>query len=632
ADLAHTAAVGRRHLAERLAVVCASTEDLRLDLESALRQGVLGGRRRRPAGALSEITFLLDDRAVPANDLHPYPLAAAAFNECLDLITASLGFRPASGLAIVFSPQCAMPAWWRSWGVAPSQIVVRGDGVYAAAFIAGTLSLEDAAKAVAYRVASETSGSGTALETAIAHELSDQLKDLEYRHPIVEVVSGSTGFSISDRIASARFWREYGATPAQSDSFQPTTDCDNRLTVDLGAGARPMLDTVRELYVSGVDIDWKAFRVVPGGRKIALPTYPFESRRCWFRGRETNVSADLPAGQSQDAAGVFEIAWRLQPRVPPPAARIDDDGVTLVFAHPTGVTQDVVAQVGARRIIVEPGQTFRDAGDRFEIDPQSAGDYLELLETIARRGLTIGHILFLWNLDVADGVTDDTIEPSIEAVCWPLVRLTSALEEALPPDRSARIVIVTRGAHAVTGVDRLVSPVQATAAAVGRVMASEHPQWSCRLIDVPAFLEEGWEEAVVTEGLGDALEPEICLRGTQRWAARLVRKGMDVAASPFHLRADSTYLITGGLGGLGLTVGQWMAANGAGHIVLMGRNGITEDQRFDAARRAIELMRGSGARVTVAQADVSDREQLRSVFAALAAERPLRGIVHAAGA
>src|SRR6185503_2718840 len=97
-------------------------------------------------------------------------------------------------------------------------------------------------------------------------------------------------------------------------------------------------------------------------------------------------------------------------------------------------------------------------------------------------------------------------------------RLTSALEEALPPERSARVFIVTRGAHAVPGVDRLVSPVQATAAAVGRVMASEHPKWRCRLIDVPAFLAEGWDEAVVTEGLGDALEPEICLRGTQRWA------------------------------------------------------------------------------------------------------------------
>jgi NADPH:quinone reductase-like Zn-dependent oxidoreductase/acyl carrier protein len=91
-----------------------------------------------------------------------------------------------------------------------------------------------------------------------------------------------------------------------------------------------------------------------------------------------------------------------------------------------------------------------------------------------------------------------------------------------------------------------------------------------------------------------------------------------VASEGVRLRRDASYLVTGGLGGLGLTIGRWLAENGAGHVVLVGREAV--------ATPAVEQMRAH-ARVSVVAADVADESRMREVLATLP---DLRGVVHAA--
>ncbi|HVD77687.1 MAG TPA: type I polyketide synthase, partial [Vicinamibacteria bacterium] len=93
------------------------------------------------------------------------------------------------------------------------------------------------------------------------------------------------------------------------------------------------------------------------------------------------------------------------------------------------------------------------------------------------------------------------------------------------------------------------------------------------------------------------------------------------------IRSDVSYLVTGGLGGLGLAVARWLVDEGARSLVLVGRHGPSPE-----ARTALETMETAGARVTVALADVSDAGRLAAVLADID-ERlpPLRGIIHAAG-
>jgi acyl transferase domain-containing protein/NADPH:quinone reductase-like Zn-dependent oxidoreductase/acyl carrier protein len=89
----------------------------------------------------------------------------------------------------------------------------------------------------------------------------------------------------------------------------------------------------------------------------------------------------------------------------------------------------------------------------------------------------------------------------------------------------------------------------------------------------------------------------------------------------------NSYLITGGLGGLGLALAGWMAEQGAGHVILVGRRLPERDDQ----REAIAAMERLGTRVTVASADVATRAQLAEVIEAIPAELPLAGVVHTAG-
>ena len=91
--------------------------------------------------------------------------------------------------------------------------------------------------------------------------------------------------------------------------------------------------------------------------------------------------------------------------------------------------------------------------------------------------------------------------------------------------------------------------------------------------------------------------------------------------------ADGAYLITGGLGDLGLLAAEWLVERGARRLVLMGRR-----EASSAAQTAIDRMRRAGAEIVVAKADVSRPEQLARVLAMIEQTAPpLKGIIHAAG-
>ena len=93
------------------------------------------------------------------------------------------------------------------------------------------------------------------------------------------------------------------------------------------------------------------------------------------------------------------------------------------------------------------------------------------------------------------------------------------------------------------------------------------------------------------------------------------------------LATDGTYLVTGGLGGLGLKVARWLVDRGARHLVLMGRSGCSEE-----ASRLVEDLQKTGARILIRKCDVGDREDVVAMLSAVRNEMPpMRGIFHLAG-
>ncbi len=94
------------------------------------------------------------------------------------------------------------------------------------------------------------------------------------------------------------------------------------------------------------------------------------------------------------------------------------------------------------------------------------------------------------------------------------------------------------------------------------------------------------------------------------------------------IQPDATYLITGGLGGLGLLLSRWLVEKGARNLVLMGRSSPSEN-----AQKIIQELEKSGAQIVVARADVSRESDVAGVLEDIQRNMPpLRGVIHAAGA
>ena len=190
-----------------------------------------------------------------------------------------------------------------------------------------------------------------------------------------------------------------------------------------------------------------------------------------------------------------------------------------------------------------------------------------------------------------------------------------------------------------------VSVPQAALWGAARVVAEEHPEYWGGLVDLDP--RAGWLDcaaALVAQLRASDNEDQIALRGSQRFVLRLTaaRGAEHLPPSEFVWRADAAYLITGGLGEVGLHIARTMAAHGVRRLVLIGRTALPArdqwadlDPQHPMAGRvlAVRELESAGVAVHVAALDVSDERQLRAFLDRYTKEAwpPIRGVVHAAG-
>src|SRR5262249_44743583 len=143
--------------------------------------------------------------------------------------------------------------------------------------------------------------------------------------------------------------------------------------------------------------------------------------------------------------------------------------------------------------------------------------------------------------------------------------------------RGTRFWVVTRGAEATGDRDRPVALAQAPLRGLGRALALEHPELWGGLVDLDPETHPDEARALAAELLRDGSEREdqVAFRSGRRLVARLVPKTVSPAETHGpELRPGGTYLVTGGLGALGLRVARWLVERGARRLVLVGRHGL----------------------------------------------------------
>ena len=421
-----------------------------------------------------------------------------------------------------------------------------------------------------------------------------------------------------------------------------------RHPADARGDAEALLDAIARMWLGGVPVRWRGLHAVQGTR-VPLPTYPFERQRHTV---DAAPAGSVDAANTSAAEPLLRRSSRIDDWFYAPTWTRDDSPPTapapaqwLVLGDGSAWVRELcesLRRMGLEPVLVERGETCAalDAA-HWRVRHGQAGDLVQML---GEHGIShLGGALHLWALPATEG-SAISAEDAYESLV--------ALAAALPSSTSSTPVTVL---HASAGAESVCGePVRtsASALAVGPVLVlpTELPGLRMRRVDLECrdgVVDTAAAIASLTRevGLGDG-EPQVAHRVGYRWVRRYEQIALQPATpEQLPLRRHGCYLITGGLGGMGLTLGRWLGASVGARLVLTSRQSLPPrdvwddrlvrhdvDERQAAAITAIRGIEAAGGEVLVCAADAAN---LADMNAALAAARArfgeLHGVIHAAG-
>ena len=330
----------------------------------------------------------------------------------------------------------------------------------------------------------------------------------------------------------------------------------------------------------------------------------------------------------QKSDDLYEIDWQPRP-IEAMKPVTDDPGPWLILADRGSPEKNSLGQALARRleelgnsaILVHAGATYENGQNNpWQVDPAQPAHFERLLHDILPEGAPPPKgILHLWTLDTPEtaDLTPAALQQAQAVNCGSVLHL---LQAQVKRDKSAKLWLITRNAVSVRQADPL-AIAQSPIWGLGKTIALEYSDLWGGLVDNPDIAE------LLAEIGAQDKEGQVAYRDGQRHVARMVKSTVPVSGKA-SFSSQASYLITGGLGALGIRFARWMVADrGVRNLVLMGRSAPSLE-----AREILAEMEKTGARILVMNADVSDQAQMIRLFQEIDANMPpLKGILHAAG-
>ncbi|GEM_PF-810460 len=403
-------------------------------------------------------------------------------------------------------------------------------------------------------------------------------------------------------------------------------------------------------YVNGAEAAWARLYAGERRNRVTLPPYPFVRERCWLDISDRELYSSFFASEQQ----LFVPEWlpteqmrSLTPGVAAPSHIRTE--CTMIFMDQGGVGKrfaEALSETDGNWIKVELGDVFQLRGERHYVVGPSEDDYRCLIE--ATRSDDVKSIVHFGAVQGGSPTTasvEDGVQARLELGLYSCLYLVNALR-ASGWKSPLKLTIVAPWAYRTDDSQSIVIPESAALFGYGKVVAYELPGSRCRCIDWD--LNEDMQP-LMAELNRDSNEYVCSLRGQARYVQRLrMLEQEQVPQEPLEVRENGTYLITGGVGIVGLQIAKALAATCPVRIVLLNRSAFPArslwskiryeyemNQREETAYRRIQLMEqieSNGSQLIVMSADVADEEALGSVLKHVrAAYGPLHGIVHAAG-
>jgi amino acid adenylation domain-containing protein len=770
ADTAWTLQVGRREFPHRCFVVCRDAADAVAALEAPTGR-VIGNVHK---GGSRSVVFMFSGQGAqyPNMGLGLYRTEAVfreAVDRCCKRLEKALGLDlrdvlfPAEGgferaverlrrteLAqpALFVIEYAMARLWMSLGVRPAAMIGHSIGEYAAACLAGVMSLEDALDLVAERgrlmgqltagamlavglgeaellpllgerlsvaavngpalcVASGPEPDIAALEGQLAQRglaprrlhtshafhssmmepilesFAQRVNEVGLNSPKLPYISNVSGEWITPEQATdpAYYAAHLRSTVRFSQGLERLFTDPNHVFLEVGPGptlaglarrhpARKeehafvaslrhpeesrsdealFMESVGRLWLAGARPDWSALHTGNRRRRVPLPTYPFERQRYWIEASGIPSTRERIRRSADPGEWIYLPSWRRAP-APSPDAR-KDAALWLLFADPHGVGARLGAELtarGAKVASVSAGKRFARSGPgTYTLNPALREHYDRLVEALKKDSLVPEFIAHLWAVGRDDELREDKdfLDDCKDRGFFSVVFLAQALE-AGGLNAPLGLAVLTSHAQEVSGAERVL-PEKAMALAPCKVIGMEQPHILARSIDVSLDADLPWLARTLAADLcATWTEQVVSYRGRYRWVQGYEQVPLAPSAgAPAMLREGGAYLISGGLGRIGLEIAGYLARTVRARIALVSRNPLparaqwtqwlaTRGESDPTSRKilGVQAIEAAGGEVLVRQADAADERQMRDAFAEAEARfGPLHGVMHAAG-
>jgi len=531
----------------------------------------------------------------------------------------------------------------------------------------------------------------------------ERLKRVELRPPQIAMLSNLTGGWMTPELAtSPEYWAAHlRQTVRFADNLRELMVFPDLALIEIGPGqtlcglARmqgsrataqhmvPSLPVAQDttaadvlissslssVWMNGVRVDWRGVHAGERRRTVPLPTYPFERRRFWLGPLETEPdTVGLPSTPDSygtpaprlDAAGSVPVPVA-------PAATLDDwfsvpswkpavtapipmgskgTGHWLVLADAAGIGDSIVKLLrdrGSKATVAVRADTYQAEKGRYALRPAEQADFAAMLADLQTRGESPSFIVHLWSVDAspsglkATAAFDEAQQRSYLSV----VALGQALAK-VGRSGAVQMAVVTERLQSVLG-DEALRSYEATVSGACKVISQEYPGLKCRWVDIVSP-QAKLAESLIDELASAPFDPVVAYRNGRRWVESYESVRLAPASqAPALFEDGGVYLITGGLGNIGLVLAEAIARTVKAKLVLVGRTALPPRSEWASGPAAssgdsvamkiakVRALEALGAEVMVVAADLAKPSQVRTMLAAVNKQwGKVDGVVHGA--
>ncbi|WP_420805405.1 SDR family NAD(P)-dependent oxidoreductase [Paenibacillus sanguinis] len=474
-------------------------------------------------------------------------------------------------------------------------------------------------------------------------QFEQKVQEITFHAPQIPYLSNVTGGEITEEdVKDSRYWIHHlRETVRFSDGIGRLLKMEKAVFIELGAGntlvtllrkhparrsehiilnmirhpqeavsdREHLLSKIGILYAAGLRLEWSHLYGEQKRRRIPLPTYPFERQYFWKHAEElldmkrNGQIIRLPSGtpKRKKLADWFYLpTWQQNPLVKETS---EEPKTWLLLVDRSGLVT---------RLAMELKLRGHEVFTAFSLD-----ELITHLQTVKPQ-----IIVHAWTLDSLPNVQE-----AQERGFYSLLYLVKALDSS-PLD----IYVLSSGLHDITG-ETSVEAGKATLLGLLKVVGQEYPFLKVRSIDVAVPTVGGWQERqlfdqLITEFTSKTFDPVVAYRGGQRLLQSFSPLRLE-GQKNLSLRANGVYLFTGGFGGIGLTLTEYIVKVVGKDVkfALLGRSSPSDEQL-----ERIKQLQEYGVEILCLQADVTNGAELVAAIDQTKGHfGALHGVIHAAG-